>query len=73
MTSANETGSAATEDSVYLEGDEQNQTNEVPSTKKTIQKTGVRKKKYHSIPNEIRLKLINAVENKGEKIKHVFF
>lgn len=29
------------------------------------------KKKYHNIPNDLRLKLIDAVENKGEKIKHV--
>lgn len=29
------------------------------------------KKKYRNIPNDIRLKLIDAIENKGEKIKHV--
>ena len=33
----------------------------------------LRHKKYHNIPNELRLKLINAVEVKGERIKHVDF
>ena len=33
----------------------------------------LRHKKYHNIPNELRLKLINAVEVKGERIKHVYF
>ncbi len=31
----------------------------------------ISKKKYHYIPDDLRLKLIDEVENKGEKIKHV--
>jgi len=37
---------------------------------KEICKANLRKKKYHSIPDDMRQKLIDAVENKGEKIKH---
>ncbi len=50
--------------------DEEENDKEVPGVKKEIQKSSSRKK-YHNIPNEMRLKLIEYVENKGEKIKHV--
>lgn len=31
------------------------------------------RKKYHNIPNDIRMQLIEAVEGHGEKIKHVTY
>lgn len=54
--------------SVYLEPEEekaQASTQQVDAIKDSA------KKKYHNIPNDTRLQLIDAVENKGEKIKHV--
>lgn len=59
---------ARSNSSVFVE-EEENEI-EVPGVKKEIQKNSSRKK-YHNIPNEMRLKLIEYVENKGEKIKHV--
>lgn len=53
--------------SVYLEPeDEKDIPEEVEAETPTLNK-----KKYHNIPNDVRIKLIDAVENKGEKIKHV--
>ena len=53
--------------SVYLESESDKvQASDQKSTRRTNSK-----KKYDNIPNDIRMKLLDAVENKGEKIKHV--
>jgi len=48
---------------------------ETSSVTKTIKKISLNslrnKKKYHTISDDIRQKLIDAVENDGQKIKHV--
>ena len=55
---------------IFFEDDEDNNINLHPVTK-TIQKTVDLKKKYSNISNALRLELLDAVENQGEKIKHV--
>lgn len=42
----------------------------IPVTK-SIQKLKLNKRKYNNTSNELRLELIDAVENQGEKIKSV--
>jgi len=57
---------------IFFEDDEDNniQSDLHPVTK-TIQKSIDLKKKYSNISNALRLELLDAVENQGEKIKHV--
>lgn len=59
------------ESDIFLDPEDEKQDKEVPGTKKPIRKAPTKKKKYQSISNELRMQLIDAVENKGEKIKHV--
>lgn len=50
---------------------EQNPDNQPIGVTKTIKKGHITKRKYDNISDELRLKLLDAVLNKGEKIKHV--
>lgn len=52
--------------SIFIENEEEKAQSSDPAEAKTDGS----KKKYQNIPNDIRLKLIDAVENKGMKIKH---
>ena len=69
--SSSESGTGSPDSQIYLEPEDGENERNVPGATKAIQKFDSKKKKYHSIPDDIRLKLIDAVENKGEKIKHV--
>ena len=55
--------------SVYMES-ESEKSQQMEIQEKFIPMS-LNKKKYHNIPNNLRLELIDSVENKGEKIKHV--
>jgi len=52
--------------------DQEDDSSEEVRSREGIRKkpSDISKKKYHYIPDDIRLKLIDEVENKGEKIKH---
>ena len=65
--------SSSSNASIYMESEEDKpQTDKSEADESQDKKNLVSdKKKYHNIPNDLRLKLIDAVENKGEKIKHV--
>ena len=58
--------------SIFFDEDEENNIRrDLPSVTKSIHKFHDSKKKYSNISNALRMELLEAVENQGEKIKHV--
>jgi hypothetical protein len=62
--------------SIFLESDDEKKISDYSEDLKLSgkldedDKNALRQKKYRNIPNELRMKLIDAVDKKGERIKH---